>query len=53
MIENHFKESLRNDYKKYIEMKNVEEDTTEDVSDEKREICRKLLHLIDGDDEQM
>lgn len=52
MIENRFKESLRNDYKKYMEKK-VEKDTTEDVSDEEREICRKLLHLIDGDDEQM
>ena len=34
-----------------MEMKNVEKDTTEYVSDEEREICRKLLHLIDGDDE--
>ena len=51
MIENRFKENLRNDYKKYMEMKNVEKDTTEYVSDEERETCRKLLHLIDGDDE--
>lgn len=53
MIENRFKESLRNHYKKYMEMEKVEKDTTEEVSDEEREICRKLLHLLDGDDEQM
>lgn len=53
MIENRFKASLRNHYKKYMEMKKVEKDTTEEVSDEEREICRKLLHLLDDDDEQM
>lgn len=51
MIENHFKENLRNDYKKYMEMKKVEKDTTEEVSDAEREICQKLLSLLDCDDE--
>ena len=51
MIENHFKENLRNDYKKFLKMKNLEDDATEEVSDAEREICQKLLSLLDCDDE--
>jgi hypothetical protein len=32
-------------------MKNLEEDATEEVSDAEREICQKLLSLLDCDDE--
>ena len=51
MIENRFKESLRNHYKKYMEMKKFEKDTTEQVTDAERDIFHKLMSILDLDDE--